>query len=609
MLGLRTFCVGVLALHATAAPVLCQQVPDSANVAPGREQALRPSVYVERITLSEVHDSVGFGLNIGAIVTTDALARGIQKAADVYGLNLDVFVIQDPRRRLEVAKTLVRSGESLLIMDTQPDEDLATIEKLAQSQRIPFQVLGSLSSSDSLYDRGFAAVTEARASLLPQIPKYDQTVPIAFPVTPLPDNFFQASKFPYPSPLVRAPRTRESVSASVHAHVSCNMVAQTGNMLHRTSSKEPNRLLMGMEGGNLSLHALPGSIDKPKISAVMTSWVLNITDAGRRREVLVENNGLESSLFHVGIHAPEELALALEMWRASGKIRAYRFLGNDEVVLEGWGEKDRRLRAGMFLIANEKGIKEPTIIQGKDRYGANTVDFFSTQGFVQQLVEVIEPGKAISDSPEGGLLTNAGTTVGNNVGKRLSDSLIAVPQSAAPVTPYILILEGGFLVVTPEAPLRASQLESRVSRIYLDLRGPLTSDQTILMDIESGDRILFRRTVLDFGQLDEALNTLRAMGMIEKWDYEGSRGRGLYANVVLYNFLGKHRRFMSSLSVWPTDERQKDPVVRFYVDGMQRLNFAFMNRDGWRQEFVEVPLRVPPVPRDVALYTGRSSLE
>ncbi len=569
----------------------------------------RSSVYVERVALSEVHESAGFGLNIGAIVGSDALARGIQKGADVYGLNLDVFVVSEPARRLELARMLLTRGESYLIMDRRRDENLAPISSLAQSQNTAFRVLDLPESGASAYDRGFAALKEARAALQQQIPKYEQIVPIAFPVTPLPDNFFQPSKFPYPSPLVRAPRTKESVSANAHAHVSCNMIAQTGNMLHRTSSKEPDRLLMGMEGGNLSLHALPGAIDKPKISAVMTSWVLNVADGGRRREILVENNGLESSLFQVGIHAPEELALAFEAWKARGTIRGYRFVGNDEVVVEGWEGKDRRLRAGMFLVANERGAKEPVIVPGKDRYGARTLDFLSTQDFVQQLVEVLDQASAVGASAEGGLLTKAGATVGNNIGGLLADTLAAVKQTSAPVTPYIMTLEGGFLIVTPESPLTRRQLESRIRRIYLDLRGPLTSDQTIYVDLDGGEPVLFRRTVLDFHQLDEALNTLRAMGMIEKWDYEGARGRGLYANVVLSNFLGKHRRFMSSLSVWPTDERPPQPTIRFYVDGMQRLNFAFINRDGWRQEFVEVPLRVPPVPRDIALYTGRSNLE
>ena len=95
---------------------------------------------------------------------------------------------------------------------------------------------------------------------------------------------------------------------------------------------------------------------------------------------------------------------------------------------------------------------------------------------------------------------------------------------------------------------------------------------------------------------------------MQDWKYDGSRGRGLNANVLLQQFLGKHRKFMSSLSTWPTHERPVTPIVRFYVDGMQRLNFTFITRQGWRQEFVEVPLQVPPVPRDVELYSGVSSI-
>ena len=172
-----------------------------------------------------------------------------------------------------------------------------------------------------------------------------------------------------------------------------------------------------------------------------------------------------------------------------------------------------------------------------------------------------------------------------------------------------MALEGGFLVVTPEIPLSDAQVHAKVTRIDLDLRGPLTSDQTIGVTLEDHSKITFRRTALNFHQLDVALTQVQAQGLTGDWKYEGVRGQGLDANVVLQNLLGKNRKFMSSLHVWPNEDAPKAPLIRFYVDGMQRLNFTFISTEGWRQEFVEVPLHIPPVPRDVQLFSGASTLE
>jgi hypothetical protein len=266
----------------------------------------------------------------------------------------------------------------------------------------------------------------------------------------------------------------------------------------------------------------------------------------------------------------------------------------------------------MFLVANERNAHGPVLVPGRDAYGSYTIDFYSTQAFVQQLVEVVEqPQAGPTTTASGGILTSGGTTVGQLLGRPLSEMLRPIKQARAPVPPYLFFIEGGYIVVTPESPLTEDELSSRVERVYLDLRGPLTSDQNISVDIvgERSDRLVFRRTIIDFDQLDEALTALQSMGMISGWEYEGSRGRGLFANVVLKDFLGRHRKFMSSLSTWPTDENPDRPLIRLYVDGMQRLNFGLLTREGWRQEFVEVPLRIPPVPRDIALYSGISSLQ
>lgn len=588
----------------------------SSGAAPGQDtlrREERSSVYVEPVTLTEISGLTGLNLNIGAIVSDRDKAKGLQKAADIYGITLNVFVLDKPAARSATAKTLLEQGENYLIVDQMDGEDWKQVSELADQKKIPFKQLAQANQSTTgRFDSGFDAVRGARGDLLQRIPKYDEILPLAFPISPLPDTFFQPSKFPYPSPLVRVARTNESKSASVHAHTSCNMVAQTGNMLHRTSSLDAGRLLMGMEGGNLSLQALPGAIDKPKISAVMTSWVLNVQDGGKKREILVENNGLESSQFVPGIHAPEELEIALQKWVDAGRIRGYRVLDHERVEIRGWEGKDRILRAGMFLVANDGKGSKPDIIQGSDRYGAKTIDFFSTQVFVQQLVELLEENEVAAawlQTPTGGLLTRGGTTSGNSIGRPLREMLREVSQANAPVKPFVMNVEGGFIVVSPEVPLSDAQLNSPVRRVYLDLRGPLTSDQTIWVGLANDERVTFRRTALDFDQLDTALNALKTMGMISGWEFEGARGRGLFANVVLRDFLGKHRKFMSSLSTWPTDEKLDRPVVRLYVDGMQRLNFGFLTREGWRQEFVEVPLRVPPVPRDISLYSGKSSLE
>lgn len=566
---------------------------------------------MEPVTLTEVIESSGINLNIGAVVSSRKFAEGLQKAADVYGLKLDVFISTDPAFRKTLMNSLVQQNNSYIIVDELQGESSQVLETQARAKNIGFVNFGDSSKySDKPFDKGFGALREARATLMKDIPKYDQILPVAFPVSPMPDDFFQPSKFPYPSPLVRVPRTNESRSASVHAHTSCNMVAQTGNMLHRTSSNDPNLLLMGMEGGNLSLLAEPGAIDKPKISSVMTSWVLRM-GKDEKTQVLVENNGIESSLFTNGIHAPEELEICLEKWKSSRKIQDYQLLEHNKILIKGWEGKDRILQGGLFLVANDRFPNGPAIEEGVDIYGARTIDFYSTQMFVQQMVEVLDTKEPLKNkvTPSGGILTKAGATVGNYFGNDLDDFLMKVEQSSGPVQSYILKAEGGFMVVTPEVQNLLAMEKGKVKGFYVDLRGPLTSDQTINIVTDDARELTFRRTIINFDQINIALNGLKTMGLVSGWDFEGVRGQGLFANVVLYNFLGKNRKFMSSLCAWPTDEKVESPVLRFYVDGMQRLNFGFLTRDGWRQEFVEVPLRIPPVPRDVDLYSGQSSLK
>ena len=592
------------------------------------------AVYVEPIDLTEVYDKAISSLNIGAVVADRSFAAGLQKGADVWGINLDLFIVSDRAEQTELLSFLIDSTKKEIIIDA---DDIGNIEELRdKGKKFGVEITAVELSKVKKGERwqvGFNTFAAARARIAESIPKYDEILPIAFPISPMPDSFFQATKFPYPSPVVRVPRTAESISASAHAHASCNMVAQTGNMLHRTSSIDPDVFLMGMEGGNLSLRAMPGAVDPEKVSAVMTSWVIAVRgENSLDRDILVENDGVGSSFFKPAAHAPEELKLVLDDWRHDGVIGDYLFQG-DQIKLLDYEGADRTFLAGMFLIAVETPVSGAAVIPGIDYRGRRTFDFYSTQNFAQQFVEIVAATElasytgpsvdGISNSeaepigeplvkwevkPVGGVLTAGGASVGNTVGESLGGILQKVPQEKPEFQPYVMAIEGGFLVVTPERSIDAKVFESRISRIEMDLRGPLTSDQTVTVTLEDGSDVVFRRTALNFNQIDDALDTLRQQAMVSGWEYDGSRGRGLNANLVLTDFLGKHRKFMSTLSVWPTEEKPDQPVTRFYVDGMQRLNFSFISTKGWRQEFVEVPLKVPPVPRDIELYSDISTL-
>src|SRR5690349_11303214 len=68
---------------------------------PAGQQA---SVYVEPVMLTEVYDRIGPSLNVGAVVTNEGLARGLQKGADIWGLQLDIFVSKDLNSRQTLAR-------------------------------------------------------------------------------------------------------------------------------------------------------------------------------------------------------------------------------------------------------------------------------------------------------------------------------------------------------------------------------------------------------------------------------------------------------------------------------------------------------------------------
>jgi hypothetical protein len=388
------------------------------------------SVFVEPVTLTEVSDQVGPGLNIGLISSSKRFSDGAQKAGDIYGLNVDLFTTKEKEHRKKLFSIFAQQEEPVIIVQAIADEDWTELKKNAENQKLGVIVIESSNEGDE-FQKGYDAIKTARAMLLPRIPKYDQVLPIAFPVSPLPDNFFQPSKFPYPNPLVRVERTAEGFSATAHAHTSCNMVAQTGNMLHRTSSTLKDIFLMGMEGGNLSLKALPGAVDPDKASAVMTSWVLNIEGTnGSTRDILVENDGLDSSKFKPALHAPEEFMIALESWQRQGKITSFSKANHEEVELKDYAGKNRRFKCGMFLVAFDGKAEKPELIEGKDRFGRFAIDFYSTQNFIQQLVEIDNETRDESSTSiaEGGLLTKGGASVGTVIGKPLKALITKMPR-------------------------------------------------------------------------------------------------------------------------------------------------------------------------------------
>ncbi len=491
-----------------------------------------PAVYVDPVNLTEVEERIQHGLNVGVVVADSETAAGIQKAADVWGLYVDLFVKTDPKARLETLTALVQNGVSAVITDeVSAAEPFVSALQETNSKRgalgpLPVIVVGQkrpkyatdLVEAKPSYDQGFEAFRRVRAALLAQIPKYDELFNISFPITPLPDSFFQPTKFPYPEPAIRSVRTVSSTSASAHAHTSCHAVALLGNMIHHTSKIDEDIFLLGFEGGNLAIKAVPGAVTRDKLSAVMTSYVIGIRgNASERRDLLSENDGLETSAFKPAIHVPEELDQALAEWKKTGFIKGYERQGSDEVILRGLKGTDRRFRAAFFMVSSDKPLKQAKLVPGIDGYGRWTFELMSTQGFAQLFGEVpfdppkeavkgpndllkqiklagptevsriessnvgriAQPLVATPRKPRGGMLTEAGAMVGSTVGFPLGVMLHKVNDAKPKFQPYLLTIEGGFLTVTPAAPITQKQLNTPVRRVDIDERGPLGSDQTI----------------------------------------------------------------------------------------------------------------------------------
>lgn len=197
--------------------------------------------------------------------------------------------------------------------------------------------------------------------------------------------------------------------------------------------------------------------------------------------------------------------------------------------------------------------------------------------------------------PVGGLLTTAGALTAYLEFLPLG-SILFRPSRNEPQS-LLMNLEGGFIAVAPEKPLRSEHLLSRVRGLDLHFDGVLTSDQIFLIHLPMGDRVVFRRTILAPDQLRQALGEMVQQGVISKFEIVGTAGQGIGANFIVDNLRGKRRKFMSGLLVSPTPVVPNRPTLTAAIDIFNRLNFDFTTTFGFRQQFVEVPLEVPAEPK------------
>jgi len=538
----------------------------------GREQY---GVYVEPVALTDTAGSLAAAINLGAIVADTGYADGLQAAADGWGLSLDLFVTRDPAERRKLANRLVAAGESLLIIQPVAGEDWEPVRRDAAERAIGFRMAQTVLTG---FRAGFEDLKSARASFATRLPKHQEVMPIACPISPLPDTFFAPAGGPPMHPLVRSDRAAVTPSVPAHARVGSVMVAVVGNLLEHTSATDPGLLLLDLEGGLCSVRGPADATDPGRISPLVTGCQIAVRGpGGQERDVMVEGNGVDPIPFKPAVHAIDEFTAALEAWRKAGTITGYRHISDDSFELDGWKGRTRTVRCELFVRTAPDPVKTPTLTTVQGDSGRLVLEFTSTRRLVQRLVE-----------------TGGPSTVLSSILQRL-----AVPAGERGV--WLLRVEGGTLAVTPAGPLDPGDLARQVERIDLDLRGPLTSDQTVSVSLVGGARRVFRRTALRGPALDGALATLKGMGLVGGWAFEGVRGRGLEADLVLERFLGRHRRFMSSLVVRPSDGVASVPGIRWWVDDLQRLGFSLTTQDGWEQEFVEVPLRVVPTPRDVVM--------
>lgn len=73
------------------------------------------SVFVDPISLTQVTERILTGLRLGAAVIDQSTADGIQEAADVWGLHVDLFRLNDQRQVSKIAEELMQNGAAVLL--------------------------------------------------------------------------------------------------------------------------------------------------------------------------------------------------------------------------------------------------------------------------------------------------------------------------------------------------------------------------------------------------------------------------------------------------------------------------------------------------------------
>ncbi len=558
-------------------------------------------IVVEPVALTEAAGSLSAAVNVGAVVSDSLYAEGLQEAADIWGLNLDLFVTANPAERKRLANRLLDAGEYAVILDRLPGENWDEFRQraghLMTQCRLVDPVAGK--TGPERVRAGYEEMRATRAGIVTRLPKLVEVMPIAAPVSPLPDTFFRAGVAAEVQPLLRMDRAFDSRSAPPRAHMAANAFTVVGHALERAGDSGEDPLVLNMEAGLLAVQPAGGATDPVKISSVLTGAVVAIRgERGRDRDVALEHNASEPTRYAAAVLYPREFERQLDGWRARGTIKGFRKTAADTYELLGWDDADRVVTCGLFAMSAAPG---PLLEVGTDVTGRRALDFTSSRGVVQQLVEKSTGPVRRKKAPRGGPLTAAGATSGGTIGVPLADLLEPAGPVVRDFSASVLHVEGGLLAVTPARPVTASDRARIVERVEIDLRGPLTLHQSIRAGLAGGETVLFRRTVADPAGLDEALGAVVSLGWLDGWRYEGVRGRGLGANVVFDTFLGRRRTFMSSLFVRRLAPAPARSSVRFYVDHLHRLAFTHESAAGWAQEFVEIPVRVPPVPRDVVL--------
>src|SRR5262249_3963178 len=106
-----------------------------AAVAKGRTDS--PAVVVDPVHLTDVAETLFSGLNLGVVVSDEKLAAGIQKAADVWGFQADLFVSSDLAERRQLLQFLMDNKEAVLLFDQIAGEDISGLKDRITTQATP----------------------------------------------------------------------------------------------------------------------------------------------------------------------------------------------------------------------------------------------------------------------------------------------------------------------------------------------------------------------------------------------------------------------------------------------------------------------------------------